>query len=165
MDGAKQINPISLSINYESIDSFVKNNIYQFTIKGTLEDNIEYEIEDDTVTGVEILEDGNQKEVACLTNDIGKEKGSKVEITCLIQENISTNKDVVVKIDDNGFSKYVKFNNPPEQMVIKSDSIIPRVIVDTTAREDNDNKKKKKNNGKSLYINYIELLIIFILFI
>ena len=166
LDGAKQINPISLSINYESIDSFVKNNIYQFTIKGTSADNIEYEIEDDTVTGVEILEDGNQKEVACLTNDIGKDKGSKVEITCLIQENISTNKDVVVSIDDNGLSKYVKFNNPPEQMVIKSDSIIPKVIVDTSAKEDNDNRNEnsRQNIGKCLCVNYIELLFLLLIF-
>ena len=166
LDGEKQINPISLSINYESIDSFVKNNMYMFTIKGTLKDNIEYEIEDDTVTGVEILEDKNKKEVACLTNDIGKEKGSKVEIACLIQENISNNKDVVVSIDENGLSKYVLFNNPPEQMVIKSDSVVPRVIEDTTApaTEDNDkdngNEVQNKNNGKPLCINYILLFLL-----
>jgi hypothetical protein len=165
LDGEKQINPISLSINYESIDSFVKNNIYQFTIKGTLEDNIEYEIEDDTVTGVEILEDGNPKEVACLTNEIRKDKGSKVEITCLIKENISNNNNVVVNIDDNGFSKYVKFNNPPDQMVIKSDSIIPKVIVDTTPKEDDDNgnKAKNKNISKFLSANYLDLLFLLLL--
>ena len=107
----KKINPVYLSINYESSIGYKNKNKFEFTIYGYLKEEILYEIGDETITKLEINRKNSsiKEEIYCLTNNIDKEKDSFVFITCILDENSSSIEGVTINMDNNGLSKFVKF--------------------------------------------------------
>ena len=98
----KKIIPFSLSINYESIENIINSiNRYEFSIKGNLKNQINYDISEDTITKIEVMIEKNnnevKKEVICLTNNINKLKGSNVYLSCEIEESISNDQNIIFK--------------------------------------------------------------------
>ena len=109
----KVVSPLNLYINFNSIQkSLVGENLEKLEIKGKLSNSIDYSIEKDTLTKIEILiienDERETKEIDCLTSHINREKGSEVILYC--EFNILNNKRYEINIDENGFSKNVHFN-------------------------------------------------------
>ena len=85
----------------------------EIIIEGTLQRNLEYDIEEDTVTMIELVQykNGNKNymDVTCMTNNIKKNKGSYVYMIC--ETDLNDNKDKIeINIGDNKYSKYVQFS-------------------------------------------------------
>lgn len=71
--------------------------------------DISAEIEEDSYTEVKVSkkdEKDTTYDVSCLTNKIGKTKGSKVNITC--ESGFTENDEIGLYRDDKGYSGYVK---------------------------------------------------------
>ena len=113
----KDIEPISLYIDYESYQSSKnKNNNLEFSITGHLAEGISYEIGDETITEMDIIiikDNGREKETdaVCLTNNIKTLKTSYVYLSCIVKETISATDKVSININDDGYSGFVKFSS------------------------------------------------------
>ena len=109
-DEQKIIKPVTLYINYENCE--INKNILNLKIRGNLSKEIDYPIEEETITGIEIIKIKNEKEekseVTCLTNYISKEINSDVILNCPFQ--VVDGEKLEINIDNNGLSKYVHFN-------------------------------------------------------
>ena len=107
----KNINFLILRIEYESVENEIKDNKFEFTIKGKLNEELDNEIEKDTITQIEVISYYAKTEVVCLTNNIKKEILYIVYLYCSTEtENIPDIDNVSINIGENGFSKYVNFN-------------------------------------------------------
>ena len=108
-----QVKPVNISINYISNIGYINENGYvEFIIEGTLKKALTYDLEEDTVTMVEIkkyklFEYGNYT-VSCLTNNVKKSIGSYIYMICSTQ--LKYDNKFAIKIDSNGNSNYVKFS-------------------------------------------------------
>ena len=124
-DDEKIIKPINLNINYDNIYGYMNKNKYQFDIRGNLAKTINHEIEEETFTQIEVLVNSNNKETKkdaiCLTNNIKRKQGNYVFLACEIEEAISGNEKVTINMDNNGLSKYVKFNQIGKIQINKND--------------------------------------------
>ena len=110
----KNINYVSFSLKYENSLGYANQNDYlEILIEGTLLKGLDYELEEDTITMIELVKYkyGNQinYDISCLTNNIKKEKGSFVYLICTTDLVFDNNK-IEIKIDNDGYSKYVKFS-------------------------------------------------------
>ena len=81
-------------------------------IEGTLQRNLEYDLEEETLTMIELVkyinEDKNYYDIICSTNNIKKEKGSYIYMICETDLSIDNNK-LEITIDNSRYSKYVQF--------------------------------------------------------
>ena len=110
----KIIDYISFSINYEFNSGYRnENDKLEIIIEGTLQKNLEYDIEEDTVTMIELVKynkkNKNYYDISCVTNNIKKNKGSYVYMICETELYIDNNK-IEINIDENKYSKYVQFS-------------------------------------------------------
>ena len=108
-----QVKPVNISINYISSIGCVNENGYvEFIIEGTLKKALTYDLEEDTVTMVEIkkykLFGYSNYKVSCLTNNVKKSIGSYIYMICTTQ--LKYDNKFAIKIDSNGNSNYVKFS-------------------------------------------------------
>ena len=110
----KIIDYISFGINYQINSGYYnQEDKVEIIIEGTLQRNLEYDIEEDTVTMIELVQykNGNKNymDVTCMTNNIKKNKGSYVYMIC--ETDLNDNKDKIeINIGDNKYSKYVQFS-------------------------------------------------------
>ena len=111
----KIINYVTFSLNYESNSGYInQNDKLEIIIEGTLLKNMEYDIEEDTVTMIELVKYGNNKnknyyDISCVTNNIKKNKGSYIYMIC--ETELSIDNDIIeINIDENKYSKYVQFS-------------------------------------------------------
>ena len=109
-----QIKPVNISINYVSNIGYVnENDNVEFIIEGTLKKALTYDLEEDTVTMVEILKyqryPPDDHKVSCLTNNVKKSIGSYIYMTCTTQQKYD-NKKFAIKVNSSGNSNYVKLN-------------------------------------------------------
>ena len=165
-DEQKVIKPINLYINYDSSIGYISNNKFRFDIKGSLAESIKYEIEEGTITEIEVLinKDGQDfsKDVICLTNNINAIKGSYVFLVCEINKKLPENEKVTIYTDEEGKSKYVKFNPKGSIRVNKINNEIDENNQDIY--NDIDDKEDRESipvSSTSLYLE--KLLIILVL--
>ena len=157
----KNIIPITLYIHYESVTGNLNNeNLLTLIIKGKLSDNFDDPIEEETVTGIQILtiknEVRNLKDIFCITNYISKEKDSEVILKCAFP--FSEEATLEINIDESGYSNYVQFN--------RLDNIEINQIGEKEEKEDddenNDISQKTPNdddNNSNIIIFHINNLI------
>ena len=153
-DAQKNINFLTLKIKYESAESEINDNKFDFVIKGRLNDeDLEYEIESDTVTQIEIISNNEKTEVTCLTNDIKPEIVYIVYLICSTEiENIPDLENVSINIGQNGFSKYVHFNS--DQNIL---------IKNIEEDEGTDGNEKPNEGDNSIYLNMSFEILLFLL--
>ena len=164
----KAIKPLNLDINYDFAYGYMDNNMYKFDIRGSLANKINYEVEEETITEIEVLINNNSKEdkkdSICLTNNLKEKKGSYVYLTCEIEEKFSQTKKLAINVDNTGTSKYVKFNqkeNIPINMIEDEDE---NIEGDNSDNINNDKNEEINNYSKcNNYNKYLILLIILFL--
>lgn len=164
-DDEKNINPVSLPVTYKSVSYELVGYEFQFEIKGSLSKGIDYEIEEDTYTEIEIVSYKNKEEkkfeVVCLTNYILPDKLSTVYLYCATEEDVSDSDSLVVNVDSKGYSKYIKFSpiknieiiseEPPE--TIPTDKLQkdidepPETIKTDKLQKDIDDELDELENG------------------
>ena len=111
----KIIDYVTFSINYEINSGYLnQNDKLEIIIEGTLQKNLEYDIEEDTITMIELVKynkSGNKNyyDISCATNNIKKNKGSYVYMICETELSIDNDK-IEINIDENKYSKYVQFS-------------------------------------------------------
>ena len=141
----KTFEPVPLEIKYESVQGYrdKNNNKLEFSITGNLANDISYEIGDETITEIEIkIIKSNAEEIEsntiCLTNNIQTQKNSYVYLSCYVEENVMENDQVLINVDENGDSHYVKFL-PAESISIS--------ISDVNNNNNNNNGGNKGGNS------------------
>ena len=113
-ESKKSINYSSFYLKYEKNYGYInQNNNLEILIEGTLYENIIYDLEEDSVTIIELVKYKNNNEkinynVTCLTNNIKKEKGSYIYMICTTELPFDNNK-IEIKIDSDGYSKNIRF--------------------------------------------------------
>ena len=110
----KSINYASFSINYSLNLGYInQNDNLEIIIEGTLQRNMEYDLEEDTLTMIELVkyinEGKNYYDVICSTNNIKKEKGSYIYMICETDLSIDNNK-IEINIGSDRYSKFVQFS-------------------------------------------------------
>ena len=111
----KIIDYVTFSINYEINSGYLnQNDKLEIIIEGILQKNLEYDIEEDTITMIELVKynkSGNKNyyDISCATNNIKKNKGSYVYMICETELSIDNDK-IEINIDENKYSKYVQFS-------------------------------------------------------
>ena len=142
-DEQKIIKPVTLYINYENCE--INKNILNLKIRGKLSKEIDYPIEEETITGIEIIKIKNEKEekseVSCLTNYISKEINSDVILNCPFQ--VIDGEKLEINIDNNGLSKYVHFN------------VINNIEINKIEEEEENNEEEAEDTTKIITENYI----------
>ena len=178
-DEQKTINFLSLKIKYKSVESEIEDNKFKFTIKGSLNEEINYDIERDTITEIEIVSKNKKTEVVCLTNYISSdEEIVSVYLYCSTEvENIEDLEDVSINIDQNGLSKYIYFNSNNniaikeaekediETEIPKDDTKteIPKDDEQTTSPEEDKKGEKGIIEDNKVYLNKKFELLLFLL--
>ena len=176
-DEQKIINFLSLKIKYQSVEIEINDTKYEFVIKGRLNEELEYEVEKDTITEIEIISNNKKTEVVCLTNNIKPDIiNYVVYLYCSTEiENIPDLEIVSINIDQNGFSKYIHFNSKENILMKTTDENENPNEENTNENEDlneEDNKdknkksekgNKKKNNTIYLNMGFETLLFLIIL--
>ena len=165
-DDEKNINPLTLRIKYESVESEINDTKYEFVIKGRLNEDLDYEIERDTITAIEIISNESKTEVVCLTNNIKPEKIYIVYLFCATEVgDIADLDNVSINIDKNGFSKYIHFNSNKNILIKETEDLkISNIEEDKEGKEEEDKEDKEgkeeenNNNSKYIYINIKILL-------
>ena len=158
-----QIKPVSIELEYESLQMELYNGVLLFNLIGKLANDITTEIEEDSYTGLELTKKGETdtlKDVACFTNKIGKSKGSNVNITCE-SYSFRDEDEIALYRDDKGYSGYVK--------IIHEGTIDLKPSTDDTTdkKDDGDNGgngDKDKENSSKYYQHIIVYLLLLILF-
>ena len=155
-DEEKIINPLTLKIKFESVESEINDDYFEFLIKGRLNEDLDNNIEKDTITGVEIISNGVKTEVVCLTNDIKPIQIYIVNLFCSIKkENIADLEDVSINIGQNGFSKYIHLNindniaikkKDSQQEINGSQNTEPKESQNTEPKESQNNEPKESQN-------------------
>ena len=159
----KVIMPVSLYIYYES-SQITKNNenILTLIIKGKLSDNSDVPVEEETVTGIQLLiiknEERNIKDIACITKYISREKNSTVILNCAFS--FSENAYLEINIDEFGYSNYVQFNRLDNIEINE----IEEENDDITQQTQNDIDDKNDNNSNMIQYSINNLLCLFIYF-
>ena len=113
-DSNNKINPATFSMLYESNYGYKnENDKLEIIIEGKLQSNMQYDLEEDTVTKIELLKYQNDKKykyiVSCLTNNIKKDQGSYIYLICPTTLVIDGNK-IEIKINSTQYSNYVQFS-------------------------------------------------------
>ena len=138
-----EIKPLSIELDYESLQKGYNNGLLYFNLIGKLANDITSEIEADSYTEVEVIKKGEtdtKNDVTCFTNKIGKTKGSSVNITCESFE-FKEDDEIALYRDDKGYSGYVKINY--EGTI----DIKPGTDDDTTDKKDDGDNGGNGNGG------------------
>ena len=147
-DDEKNINPLTLRIKFESVESEINGDNFEFLIKGRLNEDLDNNIEKDTVTGIEIISKGVKTEVVCLTNDIKPIQIYIVNLFCSTKkENVLDLEDISIVIGQNGFSKYIHLNTNDNIYIKKKDSqqeTNSSQKPDTNESQDTETKESQK---------------------
>ena len=109
-----EIKPANISINYNSNLAYVnENNNLEIAIEGTVLNNMNHDLEEDTVTGIEIVKYFKNKiskyKITCLTNNILKKEGSYIYLICPTELQLDSN-TIEIVVDDKGNSNYIRFD-------------------------------------------------------
>ena len=158
-----EIKPISMDLEYESLQMELNNGVLHFNLIGKLANDITSEIEEDSYTGVELTKRGETdtiNDVTCFTNKIGKTKGSNVNITCESFD-FRDGDEITLYRDDKGYSGYVKI------IYEGSIDIKPDTDDDTTDKKDdgdNGNGNEDEENSSKYYQHIVVYLLLLILF-
>ena len=158
-----EIKPISMDLEYESLQMELNNGVLHFNLIGKLANDITSEIEEDSYTGVELTKKGETdaiNDVTCFTNKIGKTKGSNVNITCESFD-FRDGDEITLYRDDKGYSGYVKI------IYEGSIDIKPDTDDDTTDKKDdgdNGNGNEDEENSSKYYQHIVVYLLLLILF-
>lgn len=170
----KVIRPIEIILdNKEIYDYEYSSNLISFKIKGNLnKDNEEFEIAEDTITGVEIVitqATGTKNEIdaICFTNSINN---SPVILSCEASGTVKNDEDSIgIKVDSKGKSNYVTFTSTTENISVHKPGEEAKPGEETKSGEEsqntgNENKGNKGNKGFLMKSNYIFLFGAILLF-
>lgn len=122
-ESQNQIKPANININYNSNIGYKNENGYlEIVIEGTNLYNMTYDLEEETVTYIELLiynkyNNEIKYDIACLTNNIKKEEGSYIYMICPTEIQFDNNK-VFINVDSNGYSNNVRFSTDDNIEVI-----------------------------------------------
>ena len=156
-----------MDINYDNAYGYMDNNMYKFDIRGSLANKMNYEVEEETITEIEVLIKNNSKEVKkdsiCLTNNLKEKKGSYVYLTCEIEEKVSENKKVEINVDNTGTSKYVKFNQRGNIPINMNGDENENIEEENNDNNDDENEGINNYSICNNYKKYFILLIILFL--
>ena len=150
----KNINPLTLKLKFESIESDIIDNNFEFSIKGRLNENLEDNIEKDTITEIEIMSGETKTEVVCLTNSITPIMNYVVYLSCSTKvENVPDLEEISINIGQNGFSKYVHFNSN-DNIIIKTKQTQPEPETNESQKtETNESQKTETNESQKTETN------------
>ena len=170
----KVIHPIEIILdNKEIYDYEYSSNLILFKIKGNLnKDNEEFEIAEDTITGVEIVitqaaGTKNETDAICFTNNINN---SPVILSCEASGTVKDDEDSIdIKVGSNGKSNYVTFTSTTENISVHKTGEETKPGEETKSGEEsqntgNENKGNKGNKGFLMESNYIFLIGAILLF-
>ena len=149
-DEQKIINPLTLRIIFQSLESEINDNNFKIVIKGKLNEDLENEIEKDTVTEIEIISKETKSEAVCITNEIKPLIGYIVYLSCSLEiEKIPDLDDVSINIGQNGFSKYVHLNTNDNIIITKKDT----ETNESQKTETNESQKTESNESQKTETN------------
>ena len=170
----KVIRPIEIILdNKEIYDYEYSSNLISFKIKGNLnKDNEEFEIAENTITGVEIeitqaAGTKNEIDAICFTNNINN---SPVILSCEASGTVKNDEDSIgIKVDSKGKSNYVTFTSTTENISVHKPGEEAKPGEETKPGEEsqntgNENKANKGNKGFLMKSNYIFLFGAILLF-
>ena len=156
LESQKSFKTIELSMTFSKIEGFkYENGKIEFKVKGNLKDNLEAEIDKNTLTQIKIVinkknDEKNEMDALCETNAINNKNGEAI-LTCGVKAEMNKNEDEVeIVVDSEGKSIDVTFVSLTSNIAIPKNSQAPQ-------------DGGRTNKALMVKINY--WLVIFLLFI
>lgn len=153
------IEPLKLKIDYKSSLAEKNNNKLKFVINGELSNALDINIEEGTITEIQVIKDqiiDNLADATCLTSRIKKEVESTVSLNCEMDGNIGKEKEFYLYMDEDGTSKSVTFSQKEDILLYRNDN---------QDNGGNGGNGDKTNGNFSKFLDLSYLSILFLLFL